>query len=257
MASAQTHTVTGVVKDEKGAALPGVTIMVKGTTTGTTSMADGRYSVEVSPGNELEFSFLGYTSQTVRIASQTVIDIVLKESSLLAEEVVVTAYAVQKKVNVTGAISQVKGTDLVATPVANISNALLGNTPGVSGLQTSGEPGHNDASIRIRGISTYGSANPLIVIDGVEQPSEQAMAELNAMDANEIRIGAIQYTDDLLANAESIIGHTLDSYTTKYDGLINSLQECYDTVRSNRAELDVPEADSSDYNYDSQNGSDQ
>ena len=187
MASAQTHTVTGVVKDEKGAALPGVTIMVKGTTTGTTSMADGRYSVEVSPGNELEFSFLGYTSQTVRIASQTVIDIVLKESSLLAEEVVVTAYAVQKKVNVTGAISQVKGTDLVATPVANISNALLGNTPGVSGLQTSGEPGHNDASIRIRGISTYGSANPLIVIDGVEQPSEQAMAELNAMDANEIQ----------------------------------------------------------------------
>ena len=141
MASAQTHTVTGVVKDEKGAALPGVTIMVKGTTTGTTSMADGRYSVEVSPGNELEFSFLGYTSQTVRIASQTVIDIVLKESSL----------------------------------------------PGVSGLQTSGEPGHNDASIRIRGISTYGSANPLIVIDGVEQPSEQAMAELNAMDANEIQ----------------------------------------------------------------------
>ncbi len=61
--------------------------------------------------------------------------------------------------------------------MANISNALLGNTPGVSGLQTSGEPGHNDASIRIRGISTYGSANPLIVIDGVEQPSEQAMAE--------------------------------------------------------------------------------
>ena len=187
MASAQTHTVTGVVKDEKGAALPGVTIMVKGTTTGTTSMADGRYSVEVSPGNELEFSFLGYTSQTVRIASQTVIDIVLTESSLLAEEVVVTAYAVQKKVNVTGAISQVKGTDLVATPVANISNALLGNTPGVSGLQTSGEPGHNDASIRIRGISTYGSANPLIVIDGVERPSEQAMAELNAMDANDIQ----------------------------------------------------------------------
>ena len=62
-------------------------------------------------------------------------------------------------------------------------------------------------------------------------------------DANDIRIGAMQYTDDLLANAESIIGHTLDSYTTKYDGLINSLQECYDTVRSNRAELDIPEDD--------------
>lgn len=153
---AQSHVVTGVVKDEKGAVLPGVTVMLKGTTNGTTTMADGQYSIEVSPGNELEFSFLGYTPQTVRISTQTVLNIVMKESSLLAEEVVVTAYAVQKKVNVTGAISQVKGTDLVATPVANISNALIGNTPGVSGLQTSGEPGHNDASIRIRGISTYG-----------------------------------------------------------------------------------------------------
>ena len=60
-------------------------------------------------------------------------------------------------------------------------------------------------------------------------------------DANDIRIGAMQYTDDLLANAESIIGHTLDSYTTKYDGLVNSLQECYDMVRNNRSELEVPE----------------
>ena len=66
-------------------------------------------------------------------------------------------------------------------------------------------------------------------------------------DANAIRLGAIQYTDDLLANAESIIGHTLDSYTTKYDGLINSLQECYDVVRTNRAELEVPEDDGSQY----------
>ena len=66
-------------------------------------------------------------------------------------------------------------------------------------------------------------------------------------DANAIRIGAIQYTDDLLANAESIIGHTLDSYTTKYDGLINSLQECYDVVRTNRAELEVPEEEGNEY----------
>ena len=68
-------------------------------------------------------------------------------------------------------------------------------------------------------------------------------------DANAIRIGAIQYTDDLMANAESIIGHTLDSYTTKYDGLISSLQECYETVRANRAELDIPtEEESGIYN---------
>ena len=100
----------------------------------------------------------------------------------------------------------------------------------------------------------YAQANE-IVMAATDQA--QQILDNATNDANDIRIGAVQYTDDLLANAESIIGHTLDSYTTKYDGLINSLQECYDTVRSNRAELDVPEADSSDYNYDSQNGSDQ
>ena len=75
----------------------------------------------------------------------------------------------------------------------------------------------------------------------------QEIVDNATRDANEIRIGAIQYTDDLLANAESIIGHTLDSYTTKYDGLINSLQECYDTVRSNRAELEIPDEDTDGY----------
>ena len=75
----------------------------------------------------------------------------------------------------------------------------------------------------------------------------QEIIDNATMDANAIRIGAIQYTDDLLANAESIIGHTLDSYTTKYDGLINSLQECYDVVRTNRAELEIPEENPDDY----------
>lgn len=87
----------------------------------------------------------------------------------------------------------------------------------------------------------YAQANEIVT-----QATAQAQEIIDnaTRDANEIRIGAIQYTDDLLANAESIIGHTLDSYTTKYDGLINSLQECYDTVRSNRAELEIPEEDS-------------
>ena len=84
----------------------------------------------------------------------------------------------------------------------------------------------------------------------VTQATAQAQEIIDnaTADANAIRIGAIQYTDDLLANAESIIGHTLDSYTTKYDGLINSLQECYDTVRSNRSELVIPEEDE-DYTH--------
>ena len=96
----------------------------------------------------------------------------------------------------------------------------------------------------------YAQANEIVT-----QATAQAQEILDnaTRDANTIRIGAIQYTDDLLANAESIIGHTLDSYTTKYDGLINSLQECYDTVRSNRSELDIPGNETDDYGYDPEN----
>lgn len=84
----------------------------------------------------------------------------------------------------------------------------------------------------------YSQANE-IVTAATEQAQE--ILDNATRDANDIRIGAMQYTDDLLANAESIIGHTLDSYTTKYDGLVNSLQECYDMVRNNRSELEIPE----------------
>ena len=90
----------------------------------------------------------------------------------------------------------------------------------------------------------YAQANE-IVTQATAQAQE--IVDNATADANAIRIGAIQYTDDLMANAESIIGHTLDSYTTKYDGLINSLQECYDVVRNNRAELSIPQEDAGGY----------
>ena len=86
----------------------------------------------------------------------------------------------------------------------------------------------------------YAQANE-IVTQATEQAQE--IVDNATRDANAIRIGAVQYTDDLLANAESIIGHTLDSYTSKYDGLVNSLKECYDVVRANRSELTIPEND--------------
>ena len=95
-------------------------------------------------------------------------------------------------------------------------------------------------------VSEHAQANEIVT-----QATAQAQEIIDnaTSDANAIRIGAIQYTDDLMANAESIIGHTLDSYTTKYDGLISSLQECYETVRANRAELDIPtEEESGIYN---------
>ena len=186
---AQNRTVSGVVKDDSGEALMGAFVVQEGTSNGVSTDLDGRYTITL-PDNSvnLQFQFIGYVTKTVTVpADQRVLDVVLTPDTNLMDEVVVTAFATQKKINVTGAISSVNGSDILSTPVANISNALLGNTPGVSGLQTSGEPGRNSADIFVRGVSTYGSSTPLIIIDGVEQASEQAFAEFNAMDPNEIQ----------------------------------------------------------------------
>lgn len=184
-ALAQTVNVTGLVKDQIGP-LAGVTVIEKGTSNGTVTDENGEFLLGVKAGATIVVSSIGYQTVEVALNGRTRIEVNLKEDNELLQETVVTAFATQKKVNVTGAISSVNGGDLVSTPVANIANALLGNTPGVGGLQTSGEPGRNAADIYIRGISTYGASTPLIVIDGVEQASEQAFAEFNAIDPNEI-----------------------------------------------------------------------
>jgi len=180
--------VSGTVTSKSGEALIGVSISVKeDKAVGTVTDADGHYTLSnVSSTATLVFSYIGMTNSEVRVDGKTKIDVVMSENAVGLDQVVVTAFATQKKVNVTGAISTLAGKEIVATPVANISNALIGNTPGVSGLQASGEPGRNAATLRIRGIATYGDNTPLIVIDGVEQAAEQAFSELNSIDANEI-----------------------------------------------------------------------
>ena len=182
----QSRTVSGVVQDDNGEPLYGAFVVEKGSTNGTSTDFDGKFTLTVPSGAVLEIQFIGFKTQEIPVSSQSMILVQMETDANLMEEVVVTAFATQKKINVTGAISAVNGNDLVAAPVANISNALLGNTPGVSGLQTSGEPGRNDANIYVRGISTYGESTPLIIIDGVEQASEQAFSAFNSMDANEI-----------------------------------------------------------------------
>ena len=183
----QSRTVSGVVQDDNGEPLYGAFVVEKGTTNGVSTDLDGKFSINVPDNAVLEFQFIGFKTQEIPVgSSQRLLLVQMETDANLMEEVVVTAFATQKKINVTGAISAVNGTDLVAAPVANISNALIGNTPGVSGLQTSGEPGRNSSNIYVRGISTYGESTPLIIIDGVEQASEQAFSAFNAMDANEI-----------------------------------------------------------------------
>jgi len=183
---AQQRIVKGTVTDSKGMTMPGVTVKIKGTTTGTQTSLDGKYTITAPNSNAtLVFSFVGYAEQEYP-ASSANLNVVLKEQASSLTEVVVLAFGSQKRVNVTGAIGTISGADLVATPVSNVSNMLVGSTPGISGLQSSGEPGRNTAALFIRGRATFGNSTALVVIDGVEQPAERPFDELNSMDANEI-----------------------------------------------------------------------
>nr|WP_294897943.1 TonB-dependent receptor [uncultured Pedobacter sp.] len=184
--------VRGTVLDESGQPMPGVSVQLIGTSIGTVTDINGKFALSVPDnGGSLKFSFLGYTAYSQKIdKTNSIVNVSLKPSAGVLNEVVVTAFGVQKKVNVTGAVSTVDAKDLVSSSVSNITNALVGNAPGISGLQASGEPGRNGTKIYIRGQATFGgnSTDPLIVIDGIEQPSENGKSydQLNAMDANEI-----------------------------------------------------------------------
>ncbi|MVT43968.1 SusC/RagA family TonB-linked outer membrane protein [Chitinophaga oryziterrae] len=178
--------VKGTVTSSAGA-LPGVSIYVKNNPrAATTTDENGQYSFVVPENATLVFSFIGYKNQVINVGSKTLINVVMQSEDKALGEVVVVGYGKQKAPTVTGAISTVAGGELVSTPVSNITNMLIGRAAGISGIQSSGEPGQNAATIRIRGIATLNGQDPLIVIDGVQQPAEQPYVVLNAMDANEI-----------------------------------------------------------------------
>ncbi|WP_461151682.1 carboxypeptidase-like regulatory domain-containing protein, partial [Spirosoma pulveris] len=166
-AYAQTK-VSGKVVDAQGLALPGVSIVVKGTTTGTVSGSEGDFTLNVARGNEtLVFSYIGFITQEVAINNRSSINITLASDDKMLSEVVVVGYGEQKKETVTGAVATVKGTDLVKSPAVNLSNSIAGRMPGVIATNASGEPGYDGAAIRIRGSNTLGNNDALIVIDGV------------------------------------------------------------------------------------------
>ncbi|WP_163175131.1 TonB-dependent receptor [Bacteroides sp. 51] len=178
--------IKGQITDQFGETMIGVNVMVKDAFTGTITDMDGNYRLSAPSNATLVFSSVGMETQEIKVAGRTTINVVMAEAAQSIEEVVVTAFATQKKINVTGAISAVSGKDILASPVSNISNALVGVTPGLSAVQAGGEPGRNEADITIRGVATYGSTAPLIVIDGIEQAAEQAFTAFNSIDPNEI-----------------------------------------------------------------------
>lgn len=164
--------VSGTVTDEAGLPLPGVTILVKGTTSGTVTDMDGEFVLEVPiTSGVLQFSFIGFDTKDIPIAGKDNFKVVLKESVVGIDEVVVVGFGVQKKESVVGAISQVKGSELEKIGVTSVANALVGQVPGMVTVQQSGLPGSSEAKIFIRGVSTFaGNNEPLYIVDGVERP---------------------------------------------------------------------------------------
>lgn len=158
---------SGTVSDSQGNPLLGVTVIVKGTTRGATTGADGSYSLRASSGDTLVFNYIGYKTVEVEVTSQPNINVAMEEDTLAIDEVVVVGYGEQRKVNLTGAVSVVDKDALAGKPVINAIEAIQGTSPGLIIQQNNSAPG-STPSINIRGLNTMNNNNPLVLIDGIE-----------------------------------------------------------------------------------------
>ncbi|MCE7065497.1 TonB-dependent receptor [Dyadobacter sp. CY326] len=179
--------VKGKVSDEQGLPLPGVSVVVKGTTSGSVTDNEGNYTVNADRNSTLVYSFIGYLTQEVEIGTKNSVDIRLAADTKALEEVVVVGYGTAKKATLTGSVTAVKGTELQKAPAANLSNTLGGRLPGISAVQGSGEPGYDGSAIRIRGTNSLGNSNALIVVDGVPNRSG-GLDRINPADIESISV---------------------------------------------------------------------
>lgn len=169
-AQSATTQITGKVTDVKGEPVQGVSVKVKGSPGGTATSADGSFTLTLPNANStLIFSNIGYTTQEVKVNNRQSLTVTLAEDAKTLDAVVVVGYGTQKKVSMTSAVGQVKGEELMRRPVSNVQQALQGQLAGVTILDRGGGPGKSDATIRVRGITTLGNNNPLVMVDGVEQ----------------------------------------------------------------------------------------
>lgn len=165
IASAQALPVSGVVSDENGAPLLGVTVFEKDGRNGTATNTEGRYSMNVKKGVTLVFSYIGYETYECPYNGETTLNVTLNPDAKLMDEVVVIGYGAVKKKDLTGSVSAIKGDDLVARQTTTLSTALQGSVSGLLVTRDSGAPGAS-GTIKVRGITTMGDNNPLIIVDG-------------------------------------------------------------------------------------------
>jgi TonB-dependent starch-binding outer membrane protein SusC len=165
--SAQSKSLSGTVKDQNGEALIGVNVMAVGTTFGTITNREGKWTVPIPLNTtELKFSFIGYNTKVVEIGTDKYFKVALFETSKQIDELVVVGYGTIKKSDLTGSVSSVKSEDIMRKPVANVAQALQGLAPGVSVTSNSGSPG-GSVTVRIRGVGTVNDPSPLYVVDGI------------------------------------------------------------------------------------------
>jgi TonB-dependent starch-binding outer membrane protein SusC len=232
----QERTVTGVVSDQDGQPLPGVSIIIKGTTQGTVTDVNGEFTLSI-PGDAdaLQFSFVGMKTQEIPIAGRTTFTVVMEEETIGLEEVVAVGYGVQKKVNLTGSVSNVKIEELERKNVTQASQLLAGEISGVSVNQSTGNPGKDAAAIRIRGMGTFSSAgnSPLILVDGFP-------ASINSVNPNNIE--SISVLKD--AASASIYGSRAANgvilITTK-KGKEGELRVAYDSYVGKQEASEIPQ----------------
>ena len=178
-------TVTGTVTDDTGETLPGVNVMVKNTTTGQFTDANGKFAITV-PNRDavLVFTFVGYVSQEHVVGNRQNINVMLLEDVQQIEEVVVVGYGQQRKVTLTGAVSQISGDEITSRPSTSVTNSLQGLMPGVTVLRGGGQPGSENAGLRIRGYSSVNEVSAMTLIDGVEG----SLGNLNPDDIESISV---------------------------------------------------------------------
>ena len=167
-ADSRSKTVSGTILDAAGEPIVGANVVEKGTTNGTITDVDGRFSLAVASGATLQVSYIGYVTQEVSVADvEGALTLTLREDSETLDEVVVIGYGTARKKDLTGAVSAVKGADLASRRTTQLSTALQGATSGVLVTRDNGAPGATAGSIKIRGVTTIGDTSPLVIIDGV------------------------------------------------------------------------------------------
>ncbi len=199
--------ISGTVRDESGQELPGVNVLVRGTQTGTITDASGKYLIRVPDEDAvLVFSFVGYLSREIQVSKQKVLDVTLAPDQKNLDEVVVIGYGTQKKTSLTAAVSTLKGDEVREAPVTNITNAIGGRVAGVILKQGSGEPGRDGSNIFIRGISSTGSTQPLVIIDGIPRDFSQfSQLDPNTVDSYTILKDAAAVAPYGVAGANGVI----------------------------------------------------